>query len=152
MDAKRDTLRAAEDAYLELTQSFADLDEPRMTEPWLGAWGVREILIHAAGWHREMIPALQRIGRGEPPYPAGVSYDDVDAWNARFVDAARARKLAQIVDELRVSHEDFLEAARQLPDERLAPGAPAREIFDGTATAHYREHAAQIRSWRGGAA
>lgn len=152
MDAKRDTLHAAKDAYLELKQSFADLDEPRMTEPWLGSWGVREILIHAAGWHREMIPALQRIGRGEPPYPAGVSYDDIDAWNARFVDAARGRKLAQIVDELRVSHEEFLEAARQLPDDQLAPGAAAREIFDGTATTHYREHAAQIRSWRGDAA
>lgn len=53
-----------------------------MREAWCGVWGVREILAHMSGRHREMAPALQRLSRGERPIPAGVSYDDGDAWPA----------------------------------------------------------------------
>jgi hypothetical protein len=118
-----------------------------MTETWLGSWGAREILIHISGWHREMIPAFERIGRGQPPYPDGVSYDDFDAWNARFVEAKRGVKVADVRAELAASHHDFLVAAAALSDEHLAPGGPAHELFNGVGPGHYREHAGQIRDW-----
>jgi hypothetical protein len=148
METKQDALRTAEETFDTLKRSITGLDETTMTRTWLGSWGVREILVHTSAWHREMIPALQRLGRGEPAYPSGVSYDDADAWSARFVEAARGMKLADIVAELDASHGAFLGAARTLADEHFAPGAPAREIFDGTAPGHYREHAAQIQDWR----
>jgi hypothetical protein len=40
-------------------------------------------------------------------------------------------------------------AARVEPAE-LAPGRPARDLLDGSGAQHYREHAAQIRTWRAG--
>src|SRR5262249_4743929 len=86
MGAKQELLQQAEQEYDGLKAAIKGLDEPQMSEVWLGTWGVREILAHAAGWHREMIPALERLGRGEPPYPEG-AYDDFDSWNARFVEA-----------------------------------------------------------------
>jgi len=97
MSDKETLLKEARDGYLELQQSIAGLDEARAGEPWLGTWGVREILIHASGWLLEMTPALERIGRGEAPYPEGVSYDDFDAWNAKFVEARRGVKLYDVV-------------------------------------------------------
>src|SRR6266571_5339874 len=125
MSDKETLLKEAQDGYLELQQSIAGLDEARAGEPWLGTWGVREILIHASGWLLEMTPALERIGRGEAPYPEGVSYDDFDAWNAKFVEAARA-----------------------LPDEQFAPETAGRGLIENCTSQHYREHAGQIREWR----
>ena len=58
-----------------------------MRRPWFGTWGIREILAHITGWHREMIPVLERIARGEKPLADGVSYADLDGWNARLVGA-----------------------------------------------------------------
>ena len=148
MGAKDELLSEAEAAYSELREVVDGVPDARMTETWLGSWGAREILIHISGWHREMIPALQRIGRGQAPYPDGVSYDDFDAWNARFVDAKRGVKVADVRAELAASHRDFVATAAALPDEHLADGGAARELFTGVGSAHYREHAGQIREWR----
>lgn len=149
MGAKHTLLTEAEGAYTELREAVDDVPDARMTETWLGSWGGREILIHISGWHREMIPALQRIRRGETPTPDDVSYDDFDAWNTRFVEARRGVKVADVRAELAASHREIMAAAAALADEHFAPGAAAREIFSGVTAGHYREHAGQIREWLG---
>lgn len=148
MADKEKLLKDADEAYGELRETISGLDESAARRVWFGTWGVREILIHIAAWDREMAPALGRIARGEPPYPAGVSYDDADAWNARFVAARSTAKLADILSELESSHRDFVTAAAALDDAHFTSGAPARDIFDGNSAQHYREHAGQIREWR----
>ena len=148
MAEKQTLLQEAQEAYTELQQSIAGLDEGPASHTWLGTWGVRQVLIHTSGWLQEMRPALERIGRGEPAYPEGVSYDDADAWNARFVESRQGVKLADVLAELETSHRDFMAVASALADEDLASGRPARDLFEGTSSQHYREHAAQIRGWR----
>ena len=148
MDSAHDLLTDIDAAYAELSQAIDGIPEPRMTDVWLGTWGTREVLVHIAGWQREMIPALHRIGRGEPPHREGVSYDDFDAWNARFVEARRGVKVADVLAELADAHRAFVAAAAALPAEHLVPGGPARELVEGVGAPHYREHAAQIREWR----
>jgi hypothetical protein len=147
MSDKAALLRDADEAFGELRRTVDGLSDDQMRQVWLGTWGVREILIHISGWHRAMAPALGNIGRGEPPYPAG-TYDDFDAWNARFVEARRGVKVADVLAELDAAHRDFVAAAASLPAQHLEPGQPAREMFDGCAPGHYREHTAQIRAWR----
>jgi hypothetical protein len=149
MSERAGVLRDADAVYGELRESFEGLTDDQMNQVWLGTWGVREILIHIAGWHRAMIPALAHIGRGEAPFPAG-TYDDYDAWNARFVEAKSGVKGADVVAELEASHRDFVAAAAVLPPALLAEGGAARELFDGVGPGHYREHTAQIRQWRAG--
>jgi len=148
MGARQELLTETEAAYTELRDAVDSVPDARMTETWLGSWGAREILIHISGWHREMIPALQRISQGQPPYPDGVSYDDFDAWNARFVDARHGVKVSDVRAELAASHQAFVTAAAALSDEHLAPGGTARDLVTGAGPAHYREHAAQLREWR----
>jgi hypothetical protein len=142
-------LHEADEAFSELHQAFEGLTSDQMDQVWLGTWGVREILIHIAGWHRAMIPAFGHVGRGEAPFPPG-TYDDFDAWNARFVEARRGVKAADVVAELEASHRDFVLAAGALPGALLAVGGAARELFDGAGPGHYREHTAQILDWRAG--
>jgi hypothetical protein len=151
MSDKATLVREAEVAFDELRGALEGLTDEELERVWLGTWGVREIAIHISGWHEAMIPALARIAKGEAPYPSG-TYDDFDAWNARFVAAKAGVKSAEVLAELDASHRRFLAAAVTLPEARFAAGEAARETFEGTGPGHYREHAAQIRDWRRAAA
>jgi hypothetical protein len=148
MSEKSTRLHDADQAFTELRGAIEGLSDDEMRRVWLGSWGVREILIHISGWHDEMIPVLGRVGQGQAGYPAG-TYDDFDAWNARFVDRKAGVKPADVVTELEASHRAFIAAAAQVPEALFAPGGAARDPFDGAGAGHYREHAAQIRQWRG---
>ena len=149
MADKRKLLEDAEQAYGELTEAVAGLSDAELAEVFLGVWGTREILIHIAAWDREMAPALQRIGRGETPYPEG-KYDDFNDWNARFVAARTGARPADILAEVDREHRVIMDAADAVPESHFAPEQPARAMFEGTTAQHYREHAGQIRDWRKG--
>ena len=150
MADKHEALREDEAAFRDLQAAVTGLDEGRMKEAWLGVWGVREILVHVSGWHREMVPALERLARGEKPFPAGVSYDDYDAWNARFVAAKAGVPLANVLGELEAAHQAFVAAASRLSDGQLAKGGAAHDLFRGVGPGHYPEHTQQILAWRKG--
>jgi len=147
MSDRATMLRQAEDAFTELRQAVDGLSDEQMRGVWLGSWGVREILIHISGWHEAMIPALGNIAKGEAPYPPG-TYDDFDAWNARFVERRAGVKPADILAEVDLTHRRLGAAAAGVPEAHFAPGGGARDPFDGAGAGHYREHAAQIREWR----
>jgi hypothetical protein len=147
MTTKEDLLNQAAREYKDFHEALHGLTEAQLTEPWLGDWGVREIVAHISGWHREMVPALQRLARGERPMPDGVSYDDVDAWNAKF--AARTDgAVADTLLELDRTHEAFMHAADAVPADRVLPGTTAWKIIDLNSVHHYRQHGDQIRAWR----
>ncbi len=148
VSAKDDLLRQADNDFGALKRALVGLDDEAMRQPWLGVWGVREILAHIAGWHREMIPVLERLARGERPIPEGVNYEDFDAWNARHVMARRGLTAAGIRAELEASHCEFVAAARAVPESRFGPDKTATRVVDLNGPHHYREHAGQIRSWR----
>jgi len=145
---KDSLLNEAAREYRALHEAIHGLNEQHMTEVWLGTWSIKEIIAHMSGWHHEMGPALERMARGERPVPAGVSYEDVDAWNARFAAAPRATAVADLLLELDKSHEYFLRAAAGVPADRFQPGNTAFKIVDLNSAHHYREHGEQIRAWR----
>jgi hypothetical protein len=146
--AKDELLLAAAREYKAFHEALHGLNDEQTAEVWLGTWSVKEIVAHISGWHREMVPALDRLARGERPIPPGVSYDDVDAWNARFAATAHGREVADLLLELDRSHEDFMQAAARVPAERWQPGKTTHRIVDDNTAHHYREHADQIRTWR----
>jgi hypothetical protein len=145
---KDELLNESAREYKALHEALQGLNETQMTEVWLGTWSVRDIVAHIAGWHQEMGPALERLARGERPIREGVSYEDVDAWNARFADAHRQTTVADVLLELDKSHEYFMKAAAAVPAERFQPGKTAWKIVDGNSAHHYREHGEQVRHWR----
>jgi hypothetical protein len=148
VSAKDDLLSQAARDYNAFEAAIHGLNEDHLTEVWLGTWSIRDIVAHMAGWHREMGPALERITRGEKPVAEGVTYDDVDGWNAKFVAAKRDLPVADVLLELDRSHAYFMKVASQVPDERVQPGKTAYKIIDLNSAHHYREHGEQIREWR----
>jgi Protein of unknown function (DUF1706) len=147
MDARQDIIQSTEHEYAKLRAALHGLDEAQMTGVWLGTWGVRQIVAHIAGWHREMTPALERVARGEPPYADG-TYDDFDRWNSHFVDERKDVATGDLLRELDASHRAFVHAIGRLSDSDLAEGGAARGLVDGVGAGHYREHAGQITEWR----
>jgi hypothetical protein len=142
-------LAGAETELTALKQSLAGLDEAALTEVWCGTWSVRDILAHMVGWHRELIPALERLTRGERPVPEGTDYStDVDAWNARFVEARRDWTAQRARTELDASHRDFMRAAAAVDAARFDPARTAYRLVDLNSRHHYQEHRADIEAWR----
>jgi len=146
--AKQELLNQAARDYKAFHEAIAGLNEEQMTEVWLGTWSVKDVVAHMSGWHREMAPVLERLARGDKPLPEGVSYDDVDAWNARFADAARDMAVADVLLDFDKTHEDFMRAADAVPEARWQPGKTTWRIVDQSSAHHYREHAEQVRAWR----
>lgn len=148
MTEKAKLISEAEEEFASLKRALSGLGEAQWREAWCGTWSLREIVGHISGWHRELGPALERMSRGDRPIPEGVSYDDLDAWNARFVDAARARSTEAIMAELDASHAYFMQAARAVPEERLIPGKTAYRIVDLNTRHHYQDHRTAILAWQ----
>lgn len=148
MTPKEELLNRAAREYKALHEALRGLNEEQMSEVWFGTWSIKDIVAHLSGWHREMAPALERIVRGEKPIPDGANYDDVDAWNAKFVAAAKDAAVADVLLEFDESHEDFMHAADQVPEERYQPGRFAYRVVDQTTAHHYKEHGAAIAAWR----
>src|SRR6267378_2160167 len=65
MSPKDELLNRAAQEYKAFYQALDGLNEADLTEVWLGAWSIKEIVAHMVGWHRELTPALERIARGE---------------------------------------------------------------------------------------
>ena len=148
MSHRQELLKQAAEEYRAFHDAIEGLNEDQLTTPWLGSWSVKEIVAHIVGWHGEMKPALERMARGERPIPPGVSYEDVDAWNARFAAAAHGKRVTDVLLEFDESHEAFITAAAAVPEERFEPGKTAYKIVDMNSAHHYREHREQIRAWR----
>jgi len=148
MASKQDELRLHEDAYREFRSLVGAVDPVLFEERWLdGRWGVREIVAHLAGWHRELADGFERMLRGERPTPEGVDLTDIQHWNDIFAAAARDKDKAQILAEFDAQVERFRNLAAQLPDDRFGSSKTANKMFERAGTGHLRLHAAIIRRW-----
>lgn len=145
---RKELLAELDRSFAELERAIDGLSHEQLLIKWYGDWCVYDICGHIIGWHHEMDDALERIARGERPTPEGVDYSDSDSWNARFVETWRQSSGEAVLEELRVSKALFVEAARQVPEEKFEEGRAAYRILTTTGTNHYREHAPPIRAWR----
>jgi DNA polymerase III epsilon subunit-like protein len=103
-----------------------------------GAWSVRELVAHCAGWEWEAARRLRLIA-ADPTLPDAVY--KVDGFNAASV-AARARQdWSRTLDELAKASNTLARAARSLPDD-----ARTQEWLSGRA-ADFEEHADGLRHW-----
>ncbi len=148
MTTKAELLNRAAREYNAFEAAIHGLNEDQLTEVWFDTWSICDIVAHMSGWHREMGPALERLARREKPLPAGVTYDDVDDWNAKFALARKRWQVADVLLELDRTHEYFMHAAAEVPDDRVEPGRTAYRIIDSVSAEHYKEHSDQILGWR----
>ncbi len=132
-----------------LLRELQDVPEAKMTEPFLGTWSAREILVHIGSWYETMAEAMARMGRGERPSSEGVDLSDSDGMNAKFVTAATGKSAAGVRKDLETSLAKFDSAVHALPEDRFVEGKTAMRILEGMA-GHPNEHIEEIRAWKRG--
>jgi hypothetical protein len=163
LDPTMDKLRLLDLIRMEhafLMRALAGLMVDEMGVPGVvGEWSVKDILAHITTWEQRFLKALAVVERGEAPeWPeAGYTWDDLDALNARDYSANQDRPLAEVWADFERSFAELLDKTASMPDAALlAPGYydwtgehALWRYLDANAGDHYREHAEQIRQWRG---
>jgi hypothetical protein len=148
MPSKQDELRWHEEAYRGFRSLVEPIDELHFEEKWLdGRWGVRELVGHLAGWHRELGTGLERMLRGERPSPEGVDWTDIQHWNDIFAAEVRDKSKAQVMQVLDDQVTRFRRLGEQLPESRFGPGKTTSAMFERAGTTHFRLHGAMIADW-----
>ena len=140
-------LRDERDAFFSALGAVAP---ESMTTPGLvGEWSGRDLVAHLGYWAghaTEVIHAVEQgrideVGVGEPPV------DDVNATVARV---SRTTELATVRKREAASVEALVERLLQfdpaLLGERLPDGSTVEEGIREDGAAHYREHAAELRT------
>jgi DNA polymerase III epsilon subunit-like protein len=103
-----------------------------------GAWSVRDVVAHCAGWEWEAARRLRLIA-ADPTLPDAVY--KLEGFNAASV-AARARQdWSRTLDELAKASNTLARAARAMPDDPRT-----QEWLSGRA-ADFEEHANGLRRW-----
>jgi hypothetical protein len=145
---KDDLLLQLDTGFVSLQDSVAGLTNQQMKTVWYGEWSINQILSHISGWHREMTSAFERIARGERPIPENVDYSNFDSWNHGFAAGVSDKDPAEVLAELKASHEAYVAAARAIPDDKFEEGRAAHRIILLTGVEHYKDHEPAIREWR----
>ena len=128
-------------SYLELTQT-----------PIYEGWTIKDVLAHLAGWDEYAINTIPLIAQDRadelPPL-------DVDAYNRESLAARQDKLLAEILDELKISHRRLLDLILELDHEEIDKRherrgriITIRSYVINVLMEHEREHALDIENWR----
>lgn len=95
--------------------SEADLARPVYNEGE-GLWSVRDVIGHLADAESGLLGQVRRLIAGQATVPEDF---DLDRWNRGAVRRSRNRTLADLLDQIRGSHEQALVTVRTLDDPAL---------------------------------
>jgi Mycothiol maleylpyruvate isomerase N-terminal domain len=137
-------------ARAELFEALAAVEDGSLTTPGLvGDWSARELIAHLGYWaghaveviHAAEEGRIEEIDQDAPP---------TDEMNAIVARIARETDLATVRKREAASVEALLERLRRLDpgllSVRLPDGATLEAGIEEDASAHYREHAEDLRS------
>ena len=129
--------------WREFNAVLAEVPAERMQDAGaVGLWSVKDLIGHVTTWEAEMMDNVRRFLEGRDMH----RYPDVDAFNKRTVLSKRTTPLADLLDDLRRTHEEAVQFVNGLPDG--ASESPEVEFRIRIDTyEHYPEHAQSIRAW-----
>jgi hypothetical protein len=141
-------LRRLDKAWAALTESYAGLSDPRLTEPGVtGDWSVKDILAHVTTWEEEALKHLPLILAGGRP-PRYVRYGGIDAFNAKMTEEKQGLSLSEVLRQLEETHGRLLDFVRRAPEAHCTGDTRFRRRLRLDTYGHYPQHVEAIREWR----
>jgi len=133
------------------------LSETQMIEPGVEAtWSIKDILAHISTWERLAMDRIHAAQTGKDlQFPLITGDNFVDEFNAQTYAKHKDQLLAEVLQEFRSSHLDFLAQIEALDENHL----PEKLNFDWSGNLtyqvmisanthwHYAEHANSIEKW-----
>ncbi len=106
------------DGYERLWGRLSGLPDADVTRPATlggGDWSVQDLIGHLAAWEQRALDAIDRW-RGDAPVEVMAGVAAVDAFNARHLEATRARTVSEVREDARVIHEELIEQLHALSE------------------------------------
>ena len=149
-DQKENVLREIETAWQSLQDVIARVPSDRMEVGGVvESWSMKDLVGHITTWENEAAKSLQNYLQHNDlktlAWPA-----DLDAFNARTSEEKRNRSLANLLDEMKTTHEEMVRFIQAMKEEAFdVPEVRARIRIDGSE--HYADHTEGIQKWLEGA-
>jgi hypothetical protein len=151
MDTKDQYIAELAETHQATRALLKDLETAHQTNRELyPTWTGKELISHLAGWDDACIAALNAFSSGATaPPPAAIGFDP---FNASTVGKRKDLSLAEVIADWDARRRIFLEAIRDLPDEKVEavmvfPWGPSGTLAEMVAifVDHEHEHAEDIR-------
>ncbi|HEY7358153.1 MAG TPA: ClbS/DfsB family four-helix bundle protein, partial [Ktedonobacterales bacterium] len=151
-------LNKIETEYRALEDLLAPLDGWQLTTPRVvGAWSIKEVLIHLTISHNQLLLILQAARQGTAPEQpaADLTEEEIGRLNEAFYQAARARPLREVWAAFKATHAQVKQMIEGLDEQALLDGDSfawlggiALQCFIAGGTyEHYEDHILPIRVW-----
>ena len=133
-----------ESSYSDLVRLTRSVPVTKVEEATLSnGWSVKDVLAHIAAWERRCANLLDESHVSDGPFEAE---PDVDALNREFYEERNEWEWEEVENNFRETHEELIEAIRQLPAERLNDSFIQESIAEET-WKHYAEHLPELQQW-----
>jgi hypothetical protein len=134
---KANVIESINRAWSNLEGVLAGSGEEALTTPGGDRWAVKDHLAHIEGWERYLLALLERRS---PSAAIGIDLTTLrstedDALNELLIEPTKGQSLAQVLADLRRTHERLLAVVAALPEddlERLAADYQPEELADDT--------------------
>lgn len=123
-------------------------DDKYLVPDAFGKWSLRDVIAHLIGWERVAVERLQIIKSGA--LPTGISTEEVDGWNQRFVEENTLQDKQSLLAELEAQRAELRTMLPTITDEEFTRSAeiPAMQFWLPRWTSkHEREHMQKIQQW-----
>jgi len=136
------------------------IGETRLAQPGVnGAWSMRDIIAHLAGWQQWLVIRLHAAATGQPeptpPWPVDLKAED--AINEWIYTTNCNRSVREVLDEAHALHEQLLAIIQALPGDAQIEVIEAKfpviwvggqRFAVGEFFHHfYDDHAADVHAW-----
>ena len=145
-EAKAATLADLAAAHVDFKEAVRGIPEDRLTVPMHWEWSAKDLIAHISSWNEFTALDMHRLARGHMPCIAAFREADVDEWNAFLVRPRKLFPVEQVLSELEGCYDDLVQSLETVPQRMFEAGIVANMML--LASAHYREHAGNIRRWR----
>ena len=151
---KTTVLDKLEIGYKTFEDLLAPLDGWQLTTPGVvGAWSIKDVLIHLTGEQKQLFLVLQAARQGEEP--ALLTCEERERLNQRFYAAARAVPLHVVCAAFQATYVQVKGEVEALGEETLLDpqrfswlnGVALCHVLAGNTYEHYAEHMLPIRAW-----
>ena len=149
-----DALEDSREVFLDAIDGLSD--EALQETGVIGAWSVKDIIVHLAMWEAELVKLLWQAAQGEKPNTAHFSGTAVDELNAAWQESGRDRPLEHALEDFEGVRRQTTRRVQAISEQDLsnpqrAPwqkGKPLSEWIENDSFGHEGEHSAEILAWR----
>ncbi len=90
-----------------------------LNEPFIGDWGIKDLIAHIIGWDYANSKGFEEILAGQRPSFYNYADRDWRSFNAMLVKQYRREDLEYLLSDLHLSQEHLVDVVSSLPDSEL---------------------------------